>query len=161
MPNIGYQIKIWDFDFACIPGIVENMKVNASWTDKINVKPVQNRYYDMHYFFNTLIKRGFFPEFMTEDIIPKEAKKFVDRVVPPKYRSGNLVSKRGRVLTNDEYLTPIEVIRNDPFFDDFRHPVVKKKITSIAKVVDNDSKMSREISSVDKIDIKKISSRNR
>src|SRR5438552_10838642 len=25
--NIGYQIKIWDFDFACIPGIVDNKKV--------------------------------------------------------------------------------------------------------------------------------------
>ena len=39
VPNIGYQIKIWDFDFACIPGIVENAKVNAKWTDNINVIP--------------------------------------------------------------------------------------------------------------------------
>ena len=39
IPNIGYQIKLWDFDFACIPGIVENKKVNAKWTNEINVIP--------------------------------------------------------------------------------------------------------------------------
>ena len=77
VPSIGYNIKIWDFDFACIPGLVNNAKVNAEWTDAINVKPVQNRYYDMHFFFNTLIKNGFFPKFMTEDCIPNEAKEFV------------------------------------------------------------------------------------
>ena len=42
LPNIGIQIKIWDFDFACIPGVVDNLKVSADWTDKINVKPEQN-----------------------------------------------------------------------------------------------------------------------
>ncbi|MFM7977758.1 MAG: hypothetical protein ACKPKO_00440 [Candidatus Fonsibacter sp.] len=60
VPNIGIQIKLWDFDFACIPGIVDNSKVASDWTDKINVKPKQNRYYDLHYFFNTLTKKGFF-----------------------------------------------------------------------------------------------------
>ncbi len=52
VPNIRYQIKLWDFDFACIPGIVDNAKVSAKWTDVINVRPEQNRYYDLHYFFN-------------------------------------------------------------------------------------------------------------
>ena len=55
VPNIRYQIKIWDFDFACIPGIVDNIKVESKWTKKINITPEQNRYYDVHYFFNTLI----------------------------------------------------------------------------------------------------------
>ena len=52
-PNIGFQIKLWDFDFACIPGIVDNNKVEAEWTNRLNVKPEQHRYYDVHYFFNT------------------------------------------------------------------------------------------------------------
>ena len=63
VPNVNIQIKIWDFDFACIPEIVDNDKVNAEWTDKINVKPEKNRYYDMHYFLNTLTKKGFFQNF--------------------------------------------------------------------------------------------------
>ncbi|AYV78273.1 MAG: serine/threonine protein kinase [Edafosvirus sp.] len=120
VPNIGYIIKLWDFDFACINGIIDNAKVNSKWTKEINVTPEQNRYYDMHYFFNTLIKRGFFPEFLTDNIVPKEAKDFVNRIVPPKYQSGNYVHKRGRILINDEYLTPDEVLKTDPFFEDFR-----------------------------------------
>ena len=31
MPNINMQIKIWDFDFACIDGIIENNKVTLTY----------------------------------------------------------------------------------------------------------------------------------
>jgi hypothetical protein len=74
VPNIGFQIKLWDFDFACIPNIVDNSKVEAEWTNKINIKPEQNRYYDIHYFFNTLTRKGFFPEFNTAPEIPENVK---------------------------------------------------------------------------------------
>jgi serine/threonine protein kinase len=74
VPNIGFQIKLWDFDFACIPGIVNNSKVEAEWTNKINIKPEQNKYYDIHYFFNTLIRKGFFPEFLTAEEIPQKVR---------------------------------------------------------------------------------------
>jgi hypothetical protein len=120
VPSIGYRIKLWDFDFACIPGIVENAKVSADWTNHINVKPVQNRYYDMHYFFNTLIKKGFFPEFMKESCIPKEAKEFVNRIVPAKYQTGKYVAPKGRIMIDTEYLLPADVIKKDPYFDEFR-----------------------------------------
>ena len=127
VPNIGYIIKLCDFDFACIPGIVENAKVSAKWTDEINVKPIQNRYYDMHYFFNTLIKRGFFPELLEDPSIANEIKEFVNRIVPKKYQSGELVTKKGRIVVNDEYLLPRNVLLSDPFFEEFRKP---KKIMS-------------------------------
>jgi len=116
VPNIGFQIKLWDFDFACIPGIVDNSKVDAEWTDKINVKPEQNRYYDIHYFLNTLTRKGFFPEFWTADEIPEKVRDFVQRVIPDKYQNGKLISERGRILVNDEYLTPDEILKNDKFF---------------------------------------------
>jgi len=128
VPSIGYQIKLWDFDFACIPGIVDNAKVNARWTTSINVAPTQNRYYDMHYFFNTLIKKGFFGQFMTESCIPKEAKDFVNRIVPPIFQRGKYVAKRGRILINKEYLLPDDVLKKDPYFSEFRgHPLKRKK----------------------------------
>ena len=116
VPNIGFQVKLWDFDFACIPGIVDNSKVDAEWTNKINITPEQNRYYDIHYFFNTLTRKGFFPEFNTAPEIPDKVKEFVKRVVPDKYESGKLVSDRGRILVKDEYLTPDEILKNDNFF---------------------------------------------
>ena len=116
VPNIGFQIKLWDFDFACIPGIVDNSKVDAEWTDKINICPEQNRYYDIHYFFNTLTRKGFLPELLTDPAIPDKVKDFINRIIPEKYQTGKLVSERGRILVKDEYLIPDEILKNDPFF---------------------------------------------
>ena len=121
VPNIGYHIKLWDFDFACIPGIVDNIKVESKWTKKINVTPEQNRYYDIHYFFNTLIRKGFFPQILNDDIVPKEVKEFIDRVVPKKYRADEkYVHEKGRILTNIEYTTPDNLLKYDPYFEEFR-----------------------------------------
>jgi hypothetical protein len=120
IPNIGYQIKLWDFDFACIDKVVYNSKVNSDWAKAINITYEQNRYYDMHYFFNTLKKKGFFPQFSQESCIPQEVKDFVNRLIPPKYQSGRYVHPRGRILINDEYTTPDIVIKTDPFFEEFR-----------------------------------------
>ena len=128
VPNIGYQIKLWDFDFACIPGIIDNSKVSSEWTKSINVTPHENKYYDIHYFFNTLIKKGFFPQFLEDPAIPQEAKDFVHRIVPDKYKSGKYVHKRGRILINDEYVTPDDIIKNDIFFNEFRKNNKSKKI---------------------------------
>ena len=116
VPNIGFQIKLWDFDFACIPGLIDNSKVDAEWTSKININPVKNRYYDIHYFFNTFTKKGFFPQFWTEPEIPQRIKEFVRRIVPDKFKKGDLISDRGRILTNDEFLTPDEILKTDKLF---------------------------------------------
>jgi hypothetical protein len=120
IPNIGFQIKIWDFDFACIPGIVDNLKVSADWTDKINVKPEENKYYDLHYFFSTLTKKGFFPQFWSEPEIPEKIRSFVKRVIPEKYRFGKYTTDRGRILVNNEYITPADILLKDPLFNKFR-----------------------------------------
>jgi len=124
VPNIGIIIKLWDFDFACIPGIVDNSKVEAEWTDKINVKPEQNRYYDIHYFLNTLIKKGFFPEFWTEeDAVPDKIKEFFKRVIPEKFTKdgSKYISDRGRLLVNEEYMTPDYILKNDQLFKVMRN----------------------------------------
>jgi hypothetical protein len=112
---------LWDFDFSCIPGIADNSKVSAKWTDKINIKPEKNRYYDLHYFFNTLTRKGFMPEFFNDKLIPNEIKEFIHRIIPEKFRNpGKYVSERGRILINDEILTPDYVLKNDPLFEELR-----------------------------------------
>jgi hypothetical protein len=172
--NIGYQIKMWDFDFACIPGIVDNKKVESEWTKTINVTPTQNRYYDVHYFFNTLIKKSFCSGIMTNKNVPQEVRDFINRLLPEKYRNDPLanelksyieknihdkykdcqygtkfingypmnptirkyienmipdkfkhikvgvVHEKGRLLVDDEYLTPLEILETDPFFAEYR-----------------------------------------
>jgi hypothetical protein len=121
VPNVGYHIKLWDFDFSCIPGIVDNIKVESKWTKKINITPEQNRYYDIHYFFNTLIRKGFFPQILTDSCVPTEVKQFIDRVIPKKYRdSDEFIHEKGRILINDEYITPDELLKKDIFFEEFR-----------------------------------------
>lgn len=120
IPNINIQIKIWDFDFACIDGIIENNKVNAEWTKKINITKKENKYYDMHYFFNTLISKRFFPQFY-EGGAPDEIVQFIHRIIPEKYRNGSkYVNKKGRIQVDTEYTTPYRVIMEDPLFEKYR-----------------------------------------
>lgn len=121
IPNINLQVGIWDFDFACINGIIENNKVNAEWTKKINISKKENKYYDMHYFFNTLISKRFFPQFYHGGV-PEEIIEFIHRVVPEKYRNGSPnVNKKGRIQVDVEYLTPYRVIMEDPIFAKYRY----------------------------------------
>lgn len=119
IPNIGIQIKITDYDFACIPSLVDNTKVSAKWTDKINIKPEQNMYYDLHYFLNTLIRKGFLVDLMELDTVPQELKDFINRVVPEELRSDNCTD-RGRLLIDNEHTTPDILLKNDDFFKVFR-----------------------------------------
>ena len=119
IPNINLQIRIWDFDFACIDGIIDNNKVNSDWTPRINVTARTNRYYDMHYFFNTLISKRFFPQFY--ESAPPEIIAFVHRIIPDKYRLGSkYVHRKGRILVDEEYTTPYTTITRDPLFDKYR-----------------------------------------
>ena len=129
LPAIGYGIYLWDFDFACIPGIVENSKVYQEWTKKINITAKKNRYYDVHYFFCTLIYKGFLPEIVEDPEIPIEVKNFIEWVIPLEYRPGhesNKVNKRCRLLVDDELFKPIDILDND-FFKPFRDYSRQKK----------------------------------
>jgi serine/threonine protein kinase len=121
LPAIGYCIYLWDFDFACIPGVVENSKVYQEWTQKINITPKENKYYDIHYFFCTLIYKGFLPEIMSDPIVPKEVKQFIYYILPNEYRPNhekNKVNKRCRLLVNDELYCPVDLLNHD-FFKPF------------------------------------------
>jgi len=124
IPNIGYQLKLWDFDFSCIPGLIDNKKVSCEWSDKINIKPIENKYYDIHYFFNTLIMNGFLPDIIKDDIVPIEVKDFIDHIVPkknPNYRNHKKnIHEKGRILIDHEYTTPNDLLINHSFFEIFR-----------------------------------------
>jgi hypothetical protein len=117
VPNIGLSIKLSNFDFSCIPNIIENDKVNAKWTKEINISKCKNQYSDVHYFFNTLIH--FLPNFKNH--VDQEINDFIDRVVPSKYRTGGrYVNSRHRILFNIKHTTPLDIIIQDSLFDEFR-----------------------------------------
>ena len=52
---VNDKLKVTDYDFTCIPKIIENSKVNKDWCSIHNIKPMENKYYDLHYFLNSLI----------------------------------------------------------------------------------------------------------
>lgn len=123
VPNIGYQIKFDNFDFANVNDIVCNPKLDLSWVKAIPIAKTQNRYYDMHFFFNTLIQIGFVTTgFMNDNDIPTEVKEFIKRIVPDKYRGlkKETVTNRGRLVADDEYLLPDDVLKHDKYFAEFR-----------------------------------------
>jgi hypothetical protein len=145
-PNIGYIVKLWDFDFACIPGIVDNSKVSSEWTKALNVIPEQNKYYDMHYFFNTLIKKGFLHQIITDsENVPDEVREFIYRIIPEKYRNkGKYVSKNGRILVTEEITTPNDILMKDEFFESFRiNKKTGKKKENKENINDNENKQDK------------------
>ena len=44
VPGFGYFTYLWDFDFACIPGVVENTKVYQEWSQEMNITSKQKIY---------------------------------------------------------------------------------------------------------------------
>ena len=121
VPNIGLQIKIWDFDFACIGDVIENDKVNSSWANNINISSEKNQYYDLHYFFNSLTRKNFIPDLFENKNISPIIKKFIKSIVPDKYHSNtNNISENGRLLVNDEFTTPDIILKNNEFFKKMR-----------------------------------------
>lgn len=119
IPNTGLQVKLWDFDFASIKGMVDNDKVNDEWTDRLNIKNKQNQYYDLHFFFSTLKKKAFFKDFYSS-WVPEEVHDFVDRIIPEKIRKKKYTTKKGRILVDNEFTTPGKLLREDKFFLEFR-----------------------------------------
>jgi hypothetical protein len=136
LPNIGYSIMMADFDFAYIDKHCENKRVTTEWTTNLNVRPTQNKYYDLHFFFNSL--PGFAPWIMSDSVIPQEVKEFISRVVPDKYKKNTTVG--WRTLYDDEYTTPGALLENDVFFADFRKSDVIKDTRANAKVAMMESK---------------------
>ena len=136
IPNIGLFVKLWDYDFACIPGIVDNIKVAMEWTKPINVTPTKHQYYDIHYFFNTLAFAGFFPQMMSSSHVPIEVKKFMKHIIPKEIRSKECphekdekceichknIHHKGRLLIADDeqfrHLFPSELLGHE-FFSEF------------------------------------------
>ncbi len=163
VPKIKYILKIWDFDFSCISGIVENKKVGHGWSKSMNITCEQNRYYDVHYFFNTLLY--FFNKKVTT-IFPKEVLKFINSILPERLVKGKFIDTIGlfkkknkngdvigtskneeidvcyekkRLLKNEEYITPLEILTTNNYFEEFR---TKKNVENSDYVL-NVSKLSK------------------
>ena len=121
-PNIGYILKLCDFDFASITGKqnIVNQKVETKWAKKHGITSKRNLYYDIYYFFNSLIHKGFVPQIMKDSNVPEELIDFIERVIPTKYRTTEYCNAHGRLIKDIEYMSPQGIIFIDKFFKEFR-----------------------------------------
>lgn len=133
IPNIGIQLRIWNFDLASVNG---NNRVDDIWKTDLNISTEPNRYYDMYYFFHMITNQTLFPQ----SYLPIEIIEFVHRIIPKKYTINNsniynLLAKNaidgkrrqqfrrgGDIVIDSEYTTPYEVITTDKLFDKYRRP---------------------------------------
>ncbi len=54
--------------------------------------------------------------------MPEKIREFVKRIIPEKYsKEGKYVTDRGRILVDDEYMTPDYILKNDPLFNVMRN----------------------------------------
>lgn len=117
-PNIGYMLKLCDFDFASISNIVINQKVETKWARNHGITSEKDLYYDIHYLFTSLVMKGFLPEILID--APIEIINFINRVVPEKYRKKPYCNEHGRLIQKIIHMSPQGIIFKDPLFKEFR-----------------------------------------
>jgi hypothetical protein len=120
VPNIGYIIKLNNFDFANIPNIADNKKIELNWVKSTGISATENKYYDVHFFFNCMTKH--IPNFMNDIYIPNDVKTFINTIIPAHYleHDTEFVGHLGRLLVDDEFTTPAEILSTNPYFAEFR-----------------------------------------
>lgn len=122
IPNIGICVKLWDFDFATGPCV--NLKVRQNWAKELNINEEKNLYYDIHFFFNSLIH--VFPILINREKneFSQELYDFIDFVIPPMYRYQNNSKKKKknnyRLKYNHEHISPLYLLQIHHYFDDLK-----------------------------------------
>ena len=96
IPNIGFIVKIWDFDVAEIPGTIVNYAM-------YNTTSYNNKYIDLFIFFHDIRQK----------IKDKETLKFINNVAPKnKFKYDD---DTGRLAEDIEYTTPSKLLGNNYF----------------------------------------------
>ena len=108
IPNVGLKVYICNFHFSCIKDGINNDNItNNPFITELGIIHNSNKYYDIHYLCANIKKHNY-------NHIPDEIKQFIDRIVPLTYY--NKSNWRGRLLVNDEYTTPYDILMNDELF---------------------------------------------
>ena len=110
IPNYGFQIYLWDFEYSNIVNIVDNIDIAHNMINDYGIRKNKNQYYDLHFLLNSTyfnIKPPFY------------IKEFIERVLPNNHISiNNDIIKEYRLIADIEYTTPKEVL-NDMLFKQF------------------------------------------
>lgn len=122
IPDLGFQLKLWDFDLSNIDNKIDNYKTDDM--EEYGIRKTRNQYYDMHSFLNYLrlyVIGGEYRHFIT-----KKVSNFWRRIIPVKYRYDEHLPEVywGRIIDDIEITTPIkalkyELSKSDGIFNQF------------------------------------------
>lgn len=107
IPDFGFQLLLWDFDFSCIAGKIDNDKVLLMISEEdANLTVHKNRYYDIAMCF------GWFKKYFG-DHIPDDLYDWMNDEILPYYIHTSYVDER--VLENTEFTTPEKLLHTNIF----------------------------------------------
>ena len=136
LPNVGFQIKLWDYDLSCIKGVVDNYKVEDM--EDYGIRETRNQYYDLHCFLNYLrlyVVGGDYRNF-----ISKKVSNFWRRIIPLKYRYDEHLPEVywSRIIEDNEVFTPLDALTNELKKDNgiFTQFIKKEKEIKNMKFID-------------------------
>jgi serine/threonine protein kinase len=123
LPDVGFQVLLWDFDFSCIAGVIDNDKLIVMIDEEdANLTCHRNQYYDIHMCFGFLNR-------LWGDSMPDETVEWLNEYL----LTDQILSSESdeRILESIEYTTPTALLDND-FFDQFRYTP-----SSTVKIIDS------------------------
>jgi serine/threonine protein kinase len=122
VPDLGYQILLWDFDFGAIAGHIDNDKLIYMIDDDANLTMHKNQYYDIRMLFG-LIHRYWSSQ------MPAEVESWItDYVISKRLKASD---HDERLLEAVEYTTPAKLLASE-FFKEFKQNIGKEM-----KIIDN------------------------
>ena len=116
IPDNGIEIYLWDFEYANIDGLTKNPLIseNEFITDEYGIRLTGNKYYDIHYFLNSLYNIKYTK-------LPEKIKSFIERNIKKEHLAEtNKLIKNYRLIEDVETNTPIKML-SDSLFVDFKH----------------------------------------
>lgn len=114
IPDIGFQVLLWDFDFSCIAGTIDNDKLIAMIDeDEANLVVHRNQYYDIHMCFGLMHR-------FWGDSMPSEINDWLEEYLLNEEIAS--ASRDERILEAKEYTTPSKLLRTY-FFKQFTEDI--------------------------------------
>lgn len=111
IPDVGFQLLLWDFDFACIAGTIDNDKIITMIDEEdANLVCHRNQYYDIHMCFGQINR-------FWGDMMPEEVSNWLHNYLLTDQIPSS--DKDERILESIELTTPSQLLDND-FFDQFK-----------------------------------------
>jgi hypothetical protein len=112
-----YNFMINNFSLSTIDNLIVNTRTENVFIKELGISNKQNRYYDLHFFLYNILY------FCSHNSIylPHEISEFIHRNIPEKYRLN--IKNYNRMIIDEEFITPKEIIKNDTLFFNFRKEI--------------------------------------